>query len=236
MDTQAINKARIVYYGFFSSLFAFDFSEEKFNHLCSSLDMLASHPFDKQSGVALKNMKRRVETRGYQPLKNEIDKVFYNPMAVTVPMTASYIQEQRDDGAKRVEMIDYVNATPYRRNSEQFTEHEDHIEFIFGFLQRLIIEELEGDTAAGELFRTVFANVLNPMIDEFGEKLSCHTHSSFCRQAALVLESFMELERLYLDIPRPGANPKARYVVRNPEKQQPRTQAGCLRMHYQECS
>jgi len=198
--------------------------------------MLERHPIDDQSGVALKNMKRRVETRGFQALKSESDRVFYSPMASSVPMTASYIMEQRDDGTKRVEMIDYLNASTYRRNSEKFQEHEDHVEFIFSFLQRLIIEELEGNQLARMQFRDVYANILNPMIDDFRKKLFAHEHSSFYKQAALALESFIELERLYLDIAKTGADARSRVPGQKEEEKPMRTQAGCLRMQYEECS
>jgi len=234
MDTQAIDKARIVFYGFFSSLFSFTFNEENFQHIKTCLDQLCHAPLDEQSELAFKNMKRRVEKRGFAALKSESDRVFYNFLEAPVPMTASFILEGRDDGAKRVEMIDYLQESAYRRNSSEYKEHEDHIEFILLFLQRMIIEELEGKAGARGLFLKVFVNILNPMLDEFLEGLAEHRHSSFYRQAALALASFLAFERLYLYVgkPQPQSKPKNHA---GSSKDGRRAETGCIRLQQGEC-
>lgn len=236
MDIQAINKARILFYGYFSALFSFHFTEEKFSYIKATLDFLSTHPIDEQSELAFKNMKRRVQTRGFEALKNESDRVFCNPLLGSVPMTASFILEQRDDGHKRIEMIDYLQQSSFRRNSGEYKEHEDHIEFILLFLQRLILQEMEGNEEAEKLFRNVFAHILNPMVDEFQRRLANHEQSSFYRQAVIAFESFIEFERVFLDVGQPLPVQQQQTVPKANLNQEQRTQAGCIRMQHEEYS
>ena len=228
MDKVAIDKARAVFYGFFSTIFAFDFTEEKFLQMVEYLKILEHYPLDEQSEMALKNMARRVNSRGFEPLKSESDTLFFNPLGGKVPMTASFILEQRDDGNKRVEMIDLVQSSPFRRDEKVFMEHEDHIEFICGFLQRIILLESEGDQGEAKLSQKVFVSILNPMVDEFCSRVLEHNESAFYRQAALALESFVEFERLYLGVEKPeevGAREEYSLAGKDAPK---RTRAGCL--------
>ncbi len=60
MDTTAINKARIIYYGLFSSLFSFSMGKEKYETIVNAVDLLQRNPIDEQSEKALSNMKRRL--------------------------------------------------------------------------------------------------------------------------------------------------------------------------------
>lgn len=206
MDNTAINKARIIYYGLFSSLFSFNMGKEKYETIVNAVDLLQQNPIDEQSEKALSNMKRRLAKGGYAALQNECDRVFYSPTTSLVPMTASYYHEQRDDGHKRVEMINYVLESKFRRNAETFKEHEDHIEFVMQFLQKLLNEEVQGDTAARHLSVKVFANILNGMVDEFADNLFRHKKSFFYKQVVLALRSFIDFERVYLNISKPEKN------------------------------
>lgn len=203
IDKTAINKARATYYGFFASLFPFSFGTEQCEHLDKTLDLLCLHPLDEQSERALNNMQRRLNTRGFAALKNENERLFFRPDTVSIPMTASYFNERRDDGRKRLQMIEYLHASSFRRNSVEFKEHEDHIEFILLFLQTMIIQELDGDTDANALSRAVFEDVLNEMIDPFIDQLLTHHHSSFYRQVALALQSFIDFERIFFEVGKP---------------------------------
>lgn len=208
MDNAAINRARTVYYELFSSLFSFSMGVEKYDTIVSAVEILHQNPIDEQSEKALSNMKRRLAKGGYAALHQECDRVFYSPATAFVPMTASYYHEQRDDGRKRVEMINYVLESKFRRNKGMYKEHEDHIEFVMQFLRKLIDDELEGNTAAPLLATKVFAHILNEMVDEFADNLFHHEQSFFYKQVVLALRSFIEFERLYLNIPRPEQNRK----------------------------
>ena len=203
MDCAAINKVRIVYYGLFSSLFSFSIDMSDFENIIKSVEILSTNPIDEQTEKSLINIKRRLNKGGYEALKNESDKVFFSPTTTFVPMTASYYNEQRDGGKKRLEMMSYVLESKFRRNTDEYKEHEDHIEFIMVFIQKLINEELQGDVSAQILSKKIFINVLNGMIDEFSNNLFNHEKSQFYKQVVLALRSFTDFERLYLNIAQP---------------------------------
>ena len=215
MDRDSINKARTIYYGMFASLFAFSFNERHFSKITEAVDILVTNPLDDDSGEALMQMKTMLETSSFGDIKAESDMVFFSPTTSLVPMTASYYDEQRDDGKKRLDMMNFVLQSKFRRNTVVFKENEDHIEFISLFMQRLIEDELHGQEGSAGLARAVFENVINPMIDQLSEKLFCHEKSKLYRQAAIVLDSFAGFERLFFNLPRPAAQDQRNNVSAN---------------------
>lgn len=202
-DRTAINKARIVYYGLFSSLFAFSMDEENFEIINKAVDVLIENPIDESTAESLKKIRQFLHENGYDFLKKESDTIFFNPVNSCIPMTASYYFDNRDDGTKRVEMIDFILESKFRKNGDEFKENEDHIEFILLFIQKLIDEELAGDESSASLSKRIFQNILNDMINEFAQNLFSHKMSNIYKEVAIVLRSFSDFERLYLDIPPP---------------------------------
>ncbi|BHH82876.1 TorD/DmsD family molecular chaperone [Desulforhopalus sp. 52FAK] len=203
MDHEAINKARIIYYGMFASLFAFNFDKKNYATVVESVDILSAQPMDDESGEALECMKEILHSRSYQEVKDESDLVFFSPTTSLIPTTSSFYDEQRDDGRKRVDMMNYVLASKFRKNSETFKENEDHIEFISVFMQKLIEEQLQGNDGSGNVAKNVFENILNHMLDPLSKKLYEHENGDLYRYAAVVLDSFTQLERLYLGVAQP---------------------------------
>ena len=200
MDRVSINKARTIYYGMFASLFAFSFSESHYNKIIKAVDILSASPLDDDSGKALVTMKAILETSTYKTVKDESDMVFFSPTTSFIPMTASYYDEQRDDGKKRVAMMNFVFQSKFRRNTDVFKENEDHIEFISLFMQRLIEEEICGQEGSDVIVRNVFENVINPMIDHMSKQLFNHENGVLYKQSAIVLDSFASFERLFFDV------------------------------------
>jgi len=200
IDHQAISKARMVYYGLFASAFAFNFTEKEYEVIRNNVKLLLAHPVNDLSGVLLYEMQKIVAVEGFTGLKQESDQIFFSPTTTMLPTTASYYFERRDDGNQRVMMIDYILQSKFRKNADEFKENEDHIEFILLFLQRLIEDELNGNEAAGKLAKEVFANILDGMIDQFSENVFHHENARFYKHAAVLLNSFIDLERQYLEI------------------------------------
>ena len=198
-----INRARILYYGFFAAIFSFSQDDTKFPYICNCVDILSQNPVDDVTATALENAKVFLKDGGYAALKKESDNVFFNPTTSFIPMTASYYHEKRDDGSKRLEMLGYVLESSYRKNGEGFKENEDHIEFILLFIQKLIHDEVEGGRATEVLVKKIFQNILNEMLDEFSENLYQHEKSSFYQDVAVLLSSYANIERLFLDVDRP---------------------------------
>lgn len=210
MEKKAINQARAVYYGLFSSLFAFVLEEERFKGVKETIELLKKNPIDEHSQKALSNMLSIISTVGLKKLEEEYDAVFYDLSSNPVPTTASFYEEDRDDGKKRALMVSYVLSSKYRRDTEKFTDLEDDIGFIFSFMHKLIKDEVEGDKKASILEKDVFGNILNIFVDEFIENIYMHENSAFYQEVALLLKVFIEFERVYLGIKKPKKRVKAK--------------------------
>lgn len=203
MNQEAINKARAVYYGLFASFLMFFENKNDFEVIQKTIDVLAQNPLDEESKRAFSNMQNLLISEGYALLKEESDTIFFSPYSAFIPVTASYFLENRDDGKKRLEMVNYVFSSNFRRDTEKFKELEDHVGFVMLFLQKMIVEELAGNEKSAQLAREVFVNILNPFVDDFIGALYIHEDSHFYQELAVIMHSFIALERLYLDVKKP---------------------------------
>lgn len=202
-EKKAIDNARAVYYGLFSSLFAFVQVENRFEGVKETIELLLKNPIDENSKKALSNMLSIINTVGLKMLESEYDGIFYDLSSDPVPTTASFYEEERDDGKKRAIMVDYVLQSRYRRDDEKYSDLEDDIGFILSFMQKLVQDEAAGDEKSSFLEREVFRNVLNEFVDEFIENVYMHENSAFYQEVALLLKVFIEFERVYLGINKP---------------------------------
>jgi len=209
-EKKAINNARAVYYGLFSSLFAFVQENERFKGVKETIDLLLENPLDENSKKALSNMVSIINTVGLKILESEYDGIFYDLSSDPVPTTASFYEEERDDGKKRAIMVDYVLQSKYRRDDKKYSDLEDDIGFIFSFMQKLIQDEVNADEKSSFLEREVFRNVLNEFVDEFIENIYMHENSAFYQEVALLLKVFIEFERVYLGIGKPKEKIKSK--------------------------
>jgi TorA maturation chaperone TorD len=203
MDKKAINQARAIYYGLFSSLFAFVLEEERFAGVEETIEILLQNPIDENSKKALKNMNSIIKVKGNKFLIDEYDGIFYDLTCNPVSTTASFYEEDRDDGKKRILMVDYVLQSNYRRNTQKYTDLEDDIGFVLSFMQKLILDEIDGDEKAGFLEKEVFEKVLNNFVDEFIDNVYMHENSAFYQEVALLLKIFIEFERVFLGVKKP---------------------------------
>ncbi len=203
MDKKAINQARVVYYGLFSALFAFVLEGERYKGVKETLEFLSKNPLDENSKKAIDNMLSIINAIGLKQLEREFDAIFYDLSSDPVPTTASFYEEERDDGKKRAIMVDYVLQSNFRRDTKKFTDLEDDIGFVLSFMQKLIEDELNGNDKAGFLEREVFRNVLNNFVDEFIENVYMHENSAFYQEVTLLLKVFIEFERVFLGFQKP---------------------------------
>lgn len=95
-------------------------------------------------------------------------------------------------------MTNYVLKSNFRKDNESFKEAEDHISFIFEFLQKVIEQDINNDK--NQLAFDVFSNILNTIVDRFIENVYSHESSVFYKNIAIILKVFIELERVYLDV------------------------------------
>ena len=201
-DKKAINRARALYYGLFASLFAF-VKEDRFKGLKESLELLKNNPLEENSKKALENMYNILSSQGEEFIRDEFDAIFYDLSSDPVPTTASFYDEERDDGKKRLLMVELLLKSKYRKDSEKFSDLEDDIGFILSFMSRLVDDEANGDDSAAKLEKEVFQKVLNTFADEFLENVHMHENSAFYQEAALLLKVFLEFERVFLGIRKP---------------------------------
>jgi TorA maturation chaperone TorD len=155
-------------------------------------------------------MSNILNSQGVSFVQDEFDAVFYDLNSDPVPTTASFYEEERDDGKKRLMMVDFVLKSKYRRDKENFTDLEDDIGFIFSFLRYLVNDEADGDSKAGELAEDVFGKVLNEFVDDFIENVYMHENSAFYQEVAVVLKAFIEFERVYLGVKKPKEKVKTK--------------------------
>ena len=195
MNENQINTARGVFYGLFASVFTFFETDKDFKTLQNTIDVLSQNPLDPNSEEALLTMKNILDTQGFAALKEEANSIFYSPSTAYIPMSASYYCESRDDGKKRQEMLEFVNLSNFRRDTERYKDNEDTIAFIFNFMHHLIQNSLEGDEHSQKITRAVFERVLNLIVDDFIQNLYAHKQSHFYKEIAIVLKVFIEFER-----------------------------------------
>jgi len=200
---QQIDKARMVYYGLFSALLSFLETDEKYENIKDTIDYLSNNPLEEYSAEALSNMKEFLNIHSFTGLKDESNLVFYSPSTTYIPTTASYYNEARDDGKKRIEMYNYLAQSKFRRDESLYKESEDSICFVFNFMNKLIEDNLNGEKTSELLAKSVFENILNEMSDLFSSNLYNHESADFYKDLALLLKVFIEFERHYYNLSKP---------------------------------
>ena len=198
MLNKEIENARAFYYGFLSRLFTFTYDENRFKGVKEAAEIMYQNALEPNSKEALGHF---IENFDEQKLADEFDDIFYDLANDPVPTTASFYDEEIENGRMRVRMVDIVLASKFRKN-EKFTDTEDDIGFILPFMQHLILEKLNGDEKAAWLESKTF-DVLNEFIDEFVENVYMHSASDLYKDAAVILKAFIETERIYLEKPKP---------------------------------
>lgn len=200
MDKKAINQARSLYYIFFAKMLDFAPNDEGYKDVETLLPIFLSNPLDEGSYEALGIIQEKIKTEGFSALRAEYDEVFVSPESSFIPLSASYYDEGRDDGQKRVKAADLVLRSKFRRNKPLCNDSEDQIVFAFRFMSMLIQAGLEGDEESLNLAHTFFVEILNECVDDFAELLFTHEKSVFYKNTAIVLKAFSDFERLYLDV------------------------------------
>ncbi|RXK00260.1 hypothetical protein CRU98_03630 [Arcobacter sp. CECT 8986] len=200
MNNIELNKARAVYYGLFSSLFSYINSEDEFS-IKNSIELLSQAPIDDNCKIAFEELNIFLQEKAMSGLVEENNQIFFSPSTTFIPVTASFYNEDRDDGQKRVEMTNIVLKSTFRKDSMSFREAEDHVCFIFSFIKNIL--EQDYSKINNDLVVETFSVVLNSFIDSFIQDVYNHEESDFYKNIAVILKVFIELERALLNIERP---------------------------------
>lgn len=206
-----ITKARAYFYEFLAYPLFFHTSDEKFARWREQLSYLAQNPLSEQSAEAFANL----EEFSFKELASEQNEVLFG--FTNIPLSASFYEEGRDNGAARLRVIHCLNLSPYRRDKELCKDSEDYVGFIFLAMATFLNDEFNG---AKNISDKLFNETLNLFVDEFGSLLLAHKNANFFRSYAIILKDFIELERAVLNVEAP-AKPQGDSVAMTALKKEP---------------
>ena len=208
IDKKALNPARSLYYGLFSKLFVFSESDDRFDKVVEVLDLFIKNPLDENSKKACIDLKFFIENEGKDALSNEFDLLFNVPSGEVVRTTASFYDEGFERGKKLVEVKNFLAKTRIRRDEKHYKETEDSIGFLVTFMHELVELIMQGDEEYENLQHCLFSEILNEFLDEFIDSLYSNTNARAYKEVAVILNSFLEFERLYFGVSKPKPKEK----------------------------
>ncbi|MCR6590761.1 Putative formate dehydrogenase-specific chaperone [Campylobacter insulaenigrae] len=187
---QDIDISRKYFYEFFSKAFNF-IDEYEFKIWHEQILVLTQKPLEDSLMGDFKNLCEC----DFENFKSEQNAVFFDFSYVNVPMSASFYDEGRDDGKMKLQACEIMRKSQFRKN-EKCRQSEDEFGFLFAFMASVIEYDLK---IAEQLFRFV----INPVIDEFIQKLQIHKNSKIYVCIANIMKVFFINERAYLEIQAP---------------------------------
>lgn len=214
-NKQNISASRAAYYGILSKFFIYqDNLSERYFALKETLPILAENPLDDESKKALQRMATFFQTEENEKLiAEEFDKIFYVPDVKTLRNTASYYDDGIEGGKKQLEVKSFLAKTKIRRNEKYFKETEDSVGFILLFMYELIELIRQGNKEYENIEHCFFVQILNPFIDSFANDLFNHPNSNYYKDVAIILNSFMDFERVLFEVTKPKLIDKTGEVI-----------------------
>ena len=200
---------RGLYYSLFSHLFVFSQDADRFSGVNAMLGLASAHALNEESAAAIMRIQARFDEKNPQNLADEFDEIFHAPPS-PLRNSLSYYDEGYEVGHACVKVRKILARTDLRRDEAKFKENEDNVGFVFALMSEFIARESELELY-GELEEQLFKEIINPNIDEFIEGLFNHESSEIYKDVAVLLQGFIEFERVVLSAPRPinqGENKK----------------------------
>lgn len=200
---------RGLYYSLFSRLFVFSQDADRFSGVNAMLGLASAHALNEESAAAIMRIQARFDEKNPQNLADEFDEIFHAPPS-PLRNSLSYYDEGYEVGHACAKVRKILARTDLRRDEAKFKENEDNVGFVFALMSEFIARESELELY-GELEEQLFKEIINPNIDEFIEGLFNHESSEIYKDVAVLLQGFVEFERVVLSAPRPinhGENKK----------------------------
>ncbi|ERJ26572.1 formate dehydrogenase-specific chaperone [Campylobacter concisus] len=210
MDKNII-KARSYFYEFLAYPMFFYTNDEKFARWKEQLKYLSANPLSEDSDIAFKNL----DKFSFEEFSKEQNDVLFG--FTNIPLSASFYEEGRDNGAARLRVIECLKLSPYRRDSELCKDSEDYVGFIFLAMATFLKDEFND---AKNISNKLFSETLNLFVDEFGSLLLAHKEANFFKSYTIILKDFIDLERSILNVEAP-AKPKGDSVAMAALKKEP---------------
>ena len=200
---------RGLYYSLFSRFFVFSQDADRFSGVNAMLGLASAHALNEESAAAIMRIQVKFDEENPQNLVDEFDEIFH---ALPSPLrnSLSYYDEGYEVGHACAKVRKILARTDIRRDEAKFKENEDNVGFVFALMSEFIARESELELY-GELEEQLFKEVINPNVDEFIESLFNHESSEIYKDVAVLLQGFIEFERVVLSAPRPvnhGENKK----------------------------
>ena len=200
---------RGLYYSLFSRFFVFSQEADRFSGVNAMLGLASAHALNEESAAAIMRIQAKFDEENSQNLADEFDEIFH---ALPSPLrnSLSYYDEGYEVGHACAKVRKILARTDIRRDEAKFKENEDNVGFVFALMSEFIARESELELY-GELEEQLFKEIINPNIDEFIENLFNHESSEIYKDVAVLLQGFIEFERVVLSAPRPinqGKNKK----------------------------
>ncbi|WP_149714960.1 molecular chaperone [Campylobacter concisus] len=200
---------RGLYYSLFSHFFVFSQGDDRFSGVNAMLGLALAYTLNEESAAAIMRIQAKFDEKNSQNLADEFDEIFH---ALPSPLrnSLSYYDEGYEVGHACAKVRKILARTDIRRDEAKFKENEDNVGFVFALMSEFIARESELELY-GELEEQLFKEIINPNIDEFIESLFNHESSEIYKDVAVLLQGFIEFERVVLSAPRPinqGKNKK----------------------------
>ena len=200
---------RGLYYSLFSRFFVFSQDADRFSGVNAMLGLASAHALNEESAAAIMRIQARFDEKNPQNLADEFDEIFHAPPS-PLRNSLSYYDEGYEVGHACAKVRKILARTDLRRDEAKFKENEDNVGFVFALMSEFIARESELELY-GELEEQLFKEIINPNIDEFINDLFNHESSEIYKDVAVLLQGFIEFERVVLSAPRPinqGENKK----------------------------
>lgn len=200
---------RGLYYSLFSRFFVFSQDADRFSGVNAMLGLASAHALNEESAAAIMRIQAKFDEKNPQNLADEFDEIFHAPPS-PLRNSLSYYDEGYEVGHACAKVRKILARTDLRRDEAKFKENEDNVGFVFALMSEFIARESERELY-GELEEQLFKEIINPNIDEFIKSLFNHESSEIYKDVAVLLQGFIEFERVVLNAPRPinqGENKK----------------------------
>ena len=200
---------RGLYYSLFSRFFVFSQDADRFSGVNAMLGLASAYALNEESAAAIMRIQAKFDEKNSQNLADEFDEIFH---ALPSPLrnSLSYYDEGYEVGHACAKVRKILACTDLRRDEAKFKESEDNVGFVFALMSEFIARANELELY-GELEERLFKEIINPNIDEFINDLFNHESSEVYKDVAVLLQGFIEFERVVLSAPRPinqGENKK----------------------------
>jgi TorA maturation chaperone TorD len=204
IEKATTNKARSLYYGLLSKLLVYSKEASRFEGVDDALAIIGTNPLDDNSAAAAKRLLETIDTKGYKALEDEFEILFHMFHGKVVRTSASYYLEGIEAGKKLVEVREFIAKTKIRKDEKRFKDNEDSIPFLLSFMHDLVELSISGEKNYDNLQHCIFTEIMNPFAHLFVKALFDHPKSDTYKDVAIILNAFMDFERLYFEVPKPA--------------------------------